>query len=129
MTGGHDPLNRGAMVWDSGSWDTDLLHEFQRLVAFRKATPAVRRGSYHAVYAHENVYGYLRQLGDETVLVVLNVSRGTRRVDVCMESFLPDGTILKEAWGTDAIRVEQSTLRDLRLNPRSGRVFTRATMP
>jgi neopullulanase len=129
MTGGHDPLNRGAMIWDSAFWDTDLLHEFQRLVAFRKATPAVRRGSYHAIYAHENVYGYLRQLGEETVLVVLNVSRVTRRVDLCVESHLPDGTILKEAWGTDAIRVEQSTLRDTRLNPRSGRVFTRATMP
>ena len=45
MAGGHDPANRGAFPWQKPeTWDTDLLHEFQRLIALRRARPALRRG-------------------------------------------------------------------------------------
>ena len=40
MTGGHDPANRGAFPWHrTDTWDTDLLHEFQRLIALRRRGP------------------------------------------------------------------------------------------
>ena len=43
MAGGHDPANRAAFPWhDTDSWDRPLLHEFQRLIALRKAHPALR---------------------------------------------------------------------------------------
>ena len=36
MTGGHDPANRGAFPWHQHeTWDTELLHDFQRFIALR----------------------------------------------------------------------------------------------
>ncbi len=38
MAGGHDPANRGAFPWhQTDTWNNDLLHEFQRLIALRRA--------------------------------------------------------------------------------------------
>ena len=42
MTGGHDPANRGAFPWhQTESWNTELLHEFQRLIALRRAAAVI----------------------------------------------------------------------------------------
>ena len=41
LMGGQDPACRAAFPWDSADWDTDLLHEVQRLIALRKAERGV----------------------------------------------------------------------------------------
>src|SRR5438067_9969710 len=69
LPGGHDPFNRAAFPWDSAAWDTGLLHEFQRLIALRRGSPALRRGSYTSLYAGDDVHVHLRRLGDESVVV------------------------------------------------------------
>jgi neopullulanase len=123
LVGGHDPLNRGAFPWESSAWDTGLLHEFQRLIALRKARPALRRGSYTCLYAEGDVHVHLRRLGDEAVVVALNTARSTRRVDIPVGETLEPGTVLDEVWAHESVRVEAGKLRDVRLDPRSGRVF------
>ena len=76
MAGGHDPANRGAFPWHKPeTWDTDLLHEFQRLIALRRPRPALRRGSFRFLHAQDEVIAYVRQLGDETVVVAINAAR------------------------------------------------------
>jgi neopullulanase len=124
MVGGHDPANRGAFPWqDPKSWNTDLLHEFQRLIALRRARPALRRGSYKILHAEGDVFVHARKLGDEVVVCGFNVGTGTRRIDLSAESLLPDGGILENAWGHEACKVERGTIRNLELPPRSGRIW------
>ena len=123
LAGGHDPLNRGAFPWNSAAWDMDLLHDFQRLIALRKARPALRRGSYETLHARNDVHAHLRQLGDESVVVALNASTSTRRIDLPLKGRVPEGTTLEEAWTRESARVEGGMLRDVHLAPRSGRVF------
>ncbi len=124
MAGGHDPANRGAFPWHQPeTWDRDLLHEFQRLIALRRARPALRRGSFRFVHAREEVIAYVRQLGDETVVVALNAARMPRRVDLEFAGVLPDGTRLEQAWSHRTIAVEQGMLRGIELAPRSGLVL------
>ena len=127
MPGGHDPFNRAAFPWDSASWDMSLLHEFQRLIALRKARPALRRGSYKMLLAENGVHVHSRHLEGETVVVALNTSRETRRVSFRVADDLPDETVLQDAWGSDFHKAEAGSIHDLTLAPRSGRIF--ATIP
>src|SRR5205085_1072904 len=106
LAGGHDPANRGAFPWDDTTWDRNLLHDIQRWIAFRKAHPSLRRGSYTPLLARDGVHAHLRQLGDESVVVVLNTSTETRRVDIPLLGLLPEGSGLDEAWAHDATRSE-----------------------
>ncbi|MBV8610635.1 MAG: glycoside hydrolase family 13 protein, partial [Singulisphaera sp.] len=92
MRGGHDPANRGAFPWySSETWDNRLLHDFQRLIALRNSRPALRRGSFRVLHAQDDVLVHARQLGNETVVVALNTSASSKRVDVPLEGLLFDG--------------------------------------
>jgi hypothetical protein len=105
-----------------------LLHDFQRMIALRKARPALRRGSYWTLLARDDVYAFVRQLGGETVVVALNAATGTRRVDLPVEGLLADGAGLDEVWTHESVRSEGGRLRGIELAPRSGRVFA-TTLP
>jgi neopullulanase len=123
LTGGHDPLNRAAMPWADDMWDLGLLHEFQKLIALRKGNAALRRGTYRTLYARDDVHVHARELAGETVIVAINAGRDTRRVDIPAAISLGEGDVLEEAWTHAAVRVDHGMLRDVRLDPRSGRVF------
>jgi neopullulanase len=128
MAGGHDPFNRGAFPWYDGSrWDRDLLHFFQRAIALRRSSPALRRGDYRCLHARGMTHVHLRRLGAESVVVALNAGRGTARVDVPID--LPDGTVFSEVWAQDGLKVEGGHFRSVQLAPRSGRVFRSASAP
>ena len=130
MAGGHDPANRAAFPWHApDSWDRDLLHDFQRMIALRKARPALRRGTFSPIYAAKDVYAFVRQLGRESVVVALNTSTATRRVDLPVSGLLADATGLDEAWSRDSLAVEGGMLRGVELAPRSGRVFATPDLP
>ena len=125
LAGGHDPANRGAFPWhQTDSWNTELLHEFQRLIALRHARPSLRRGSVQFLWASGSVVSYARQLGGETTIIVLNAGHQTRRLDLPVGNLLGEGTVLSECWSHDLIRVERAKLHDLNVRPRTGRVFT-----
>ena len=124
MTGGHDPANRGAFPWDKGeTWDRDLLHDFQRYIALRKARPALRRGTFTRLHAEDDVFAFARQLEGETVVVALNTSKATRRVDLPLLGLVDDGAVLDEVWAHASARAEGGSFRGVELAPRSGRVF------
>jgi neopullulanase len=124
MSGGRDPANRGAFPWHkTDTWDTDLLHRFQRLIALRQQRPALRCGSFQFLWAQDAVVAVCRQLGDDTVITLFNASRDSRRLDLPVGDVLPDGTVLAECWTESVSAVEQSTLHDLNIAPRSARIF------
>ena len=58
-----------------------ILNLYRRLLAYRKATPALRRGSYQAIDGvPEDCCVYLRQADGQRILVALNFSAEERRV-------------------------------------------------
>ncbi len=126
LTGGHDPLNRAAFPWQNSAWDLTLLHEFQRLIALRKAHAALRRGAFTILHAEQDVFAYARQLGEETFVIALNPSKQTRWVDIAVKGLLADGAGLDEVGKqTSSLVCEAGALRGLELAPRSGRVFAK----
>ena len=128
MAGGHDPDNRRAFPWnDRDSWDHDLLHETQRLIALRNQHPALRRGSFTFLLADGDVAAYLRQLDGSSIIVVINAGRTTRHVDLPVSGHLDDGLECAEAWSHVTVRVENGQIGTLDLPPRSGRVFVSKT--
>jgi cyclomaltodextrinase / maltogenic alpha-amylase / neopullulanase len=128
MTGGRDPDNRRAFPWDrTDAWDTDLLHDFQKMVALRKASPALRRGSFSFLYASGDASAFLRQLGDESVVVALNTGKKAVRIDIPTSDSLVEGTVLDQVWSRKRVRIEGGLLRQVELAPRSGRVFANGT--
>jgi neopullulanase len=128
MSGGRDPANRGAFPWHKpDTWDRDLLHEFQRLIALRRRRPALLRGSFHFLWASHGVIAVARQLHNEAIVAIFNASRETRRIDLPLANLVADGTVLAECWSHDTARVEQGMLRSLDVAARSSRVF--ATTP
>lgn len=72
---------RAPMFWQEGFQDRRLLQHYRRLCALRQAHPALRRGAFAAVPLAfdmdgsadaQQVGAYLRWLGDDRLLVVVN---------------------------------------------------------
>ena len=97
------------------------------MIALRHAHPALRRGSYESLFARKDVHVHLRQHDGDSVVVALNASRQTRRVDIPVRDHLADGAVLPEVWSSGSARVESGTIHHLELAPRSGRVFATPT--
>jgi maltose alpha-D-glucosyltransferase / alpha-amylase len=75
-----------------------LLSWMRRIVQVRKSTPVFGRGSMKFLYpANHRVLAYLRQLGNETVLVVNNLSASAQAVELDLSQF--KGNILVEMFG------------------------------
>ena len=123
MRGGLDPAMRRAMIWDEAQWNHELRDFFKRCIALRNAHPALRRGSYHTLFANGGVYAFARRLDAETVVVALNVRREERVVDVPAADLLQSGAILRDVWGETTFAVANGAVRALRLAPRSGIVL------
>lgn len=123
LAGAHDPANRGAFPWDQASWDSALLQEFQRLIALRKSRTSLRRGDYRSLLARDMVHVHSRALDQDVVIVAINASRQTKVVDIPVAGLLAEGAVLSEAWAKTVVKVHDGQIRQVRLSPRSGRVF------
>ncbi len=76
LTGGRDPDCRRTMPWDQiglGERKATLDH-YKKVTALRHARPALTLGSYQTVLASGQTLAYLREHGDERLLVALNNS-------------------------------------------------------
>jgi cyclomaltodextrinase len=93
------------------------------VIALRRQRPALRRGSFHFLWAADGVIAVARQLYDETIVAIFNASRETRRLELPLAGLVADETILAECWAHNSFRVEQGMLRRLELAPRSARMF------
>ncbi|MBV8126152.1 MAG: DUF3459 domain-containing protein, partial [Planctomycetaceae bacterium] len=54
--------------------DSMFLKDVKALIALRKREPALRRGNFVEVFSRDATYAFLRTLGDDRILVVLNGS-------------------------------------------------------
>jgi alpha-glucosidase len=63
---------KGINVADQRDDPRSMLSLYRRLIWYRKGSPALRHGNYLALDAPEGLWAYLRRVGDERLLVVLN---------------------------------------------------------
>ena len=69
------------MIWGPEQ-DQDLIAYFTALIALRKGSHALRRGSRKTLHVDDDVLIYSREAGDETLLVALNLSERAREIVV-----------------------------------------------
>jgi alpha-glucosidase len=73
----HREVNAERQLGDRAS----ILTLYRRLLAYRKASTALRCGTYQAIEgAPQDCFVYLRQAGDQRVLIVLNFSDRDQRL-------------------------------------------------
>ncbi|MHC1739944.1 MAG: alpha-glucosidase [Anaerolineaceae bacterium] len=66
--------------------ETSLFHFYKRLLAIRKSTPALQRGSFIPLtYDPRRLLAYLRQDAEQTVLIVLNFGKRKVRLATGMQ--------------------------------------------
>ena len=125
LRGGRDPDCRRAMPWDPAGWDADLLNFFQKVIAVRRAHPALRRGDYVRLTADSalGVYAFLRQAGGERIAVVLNTRDAPYPVDAPLGGHVADGTTLRGLLRGQEYVVREGRLRGPALPPRGGAIL------
>lgn len=119
MEGGADPDNRRTMIWDSQRWDTSLRSFYQRLIALRKESPALRYGGYQQIIAEGGLFAFLREAPEQTLLIIAN--RDTVEWSVMLPvryAGLADGTVLVDQL-SDASFVVRDGAVDLGVLPRA----------
>ncbi|HWG85243.1 MAG TPA: maltodextrin glucosidase [Deinococcales bacterium] len=72
LEGGQDPDCRRTMPWEEDSWDAGLRGLYRWLIQLRRSSPALQRGGWGTVHASGDCIAYLRRLGRERVLAVVN---------------------------------------------------------
>lgn len=79
-------------------FDHSLLAWMKRLIKIRKSTAVFGRGSIQFLYpANHRVLAYVRKLGNETILVVNNLSSSAQAVELDLKAY--KGSILVEMFG------------------------------
>ncbi len=121
LEGGADPDCRRSFPWDESSWDHVLRDHVRRLAALRHAHPALRRGSFRALLAANDVAAWAREDGrGDVVVAAFNVSREDRRVDLPLGGV---GPLLLDAVTGEELPVTDGELRGLVLPPCAGRAL------
>jgi len=79
-------------------FDHSLLSWTKQLIRVRKSSPVLGRGSIEFLYpANHRVLAYLRKLGNETVLIVNNLSSKAQALELDLKAYR--GNILVEMFG------------------------------
>jgi cyclomaltodextrinase len=83
MEGRADPDCRRAFPWDRSSWDADLRGFVRRVIALRRAHPALRAaGSFRTVAARGMTHVHLRGGGGELFVVAINAGEAADRIEL-----------------------------------------------
>jgi len=91
VTGAEDPFNRATYPWADrgGTPDLQLLAEFKRLIAMRKAFPVLRRGAlFAALHVDDHLIVLARQDGDTWAITATNNASTPKTVTVALPAGL-----------------------------------------
>lgn len=75
---------RNCFPWDQRNWDIDLFNFYQKLIALRKESQVLARGSFQILYWDEDLIIYQRLLAGERI--VLTANRGEKREALVIRS-------------------------------------------
>ena len=112
------------MVW--GNKNPDMVNHVKKLTAIRKNNVALRRGKQLEMWQDDQIYSYLRTVGDPNteVITVLNNSdqQQTRTIQIRNESQMANGTTLRNLLGNDNVTVNNKTI-NVTIGPKEAKVF------
>jgi glycosidase len=121
-----DPDTRRTMLWDRPeTWDMQALALHKRLIAMRRAHPALRTGAYRRLYSDADVYAFARADDAEALLVAVNVAEAPRSVVVPIGELFVEGTRLRAIYGDGEAEVVGDAAR-VELPARDGIAFERS---
>lgn len=112
LDGAGDPDNRRCMPWDENDWDKDMLAYFQKIIAIRKESDAMKNGGFKVLLAEGDVIAFARESSKQTMIVL--GSRGDNLEDVAIDVTqigCEDGSSF-----TDLIGNQQFSVSDGNLN-------------
>lgn len=110
LPGGRDPDNRRTMNWDELTWDQELLGDWSRLVALRKESEALGRGSIQNLYCQGHTLAFLRETREERCLVVARRASDDCRAIPTWPAAIPDGLNFREFFSGAQARTENGQL-------------------
>ncbi|MFO7623596.1 MAG: alpha-amylase family glycosyl hydrolase, partial [Anaerolineales bacterium] len=89
---------RDPMPWDRQVWDLELFDFYNKLVALRRRSAALREGGFQVLLVEENLLAYLRDAEQELVIVVGNRGPGVRLAGELLvkHGAVPDGLTFSE---------------------------------
>jgi cyclomaltodextrinase len=114
---------RAAFPWDRSQWDTSLHDYFKACIALRKTYPALREGEFRTLFARDQTYAFMRHLGAETLVVVLNNGQNAWSLDIPLEENLPQKTKIQTLLGQGNPQIDANCIIGLKLPGRSGIVL------
>ncbi|MEM7737901.1 MAG: alpha-amylase family glycosyl hydrolase, partial [Deinococcota bacterium] len=110
LAGRHDPDCRQSMPWDDKYiWNQSLLEYTKRLVQLRHEEPALRRGSYHTLYAADGVYIYARVFDERCLLGTINVNHDPVTLELVVDAGVPLGDY-QDVFSGSTLTLTQNTL-------------------
>jgi cyclomaltodextrinase len=115
---------RRTFPWDRPElWRSEVLDYHRELIALRRAHKPLRRGTFHGLYADNDVIVFARRFSGEVVVVAVNSGETTQRVVIPVGELYLSGNSVEllyprgadAAWGefdgqSAAGRVERDTL-------------------
>lgn len=72
MEGGGDPDCRRTMDWNEANWDRELFDYYRKLIAIRRNSEALRKGSFRWISEEDDIIAFERRTDAERVLVLIN---------------------------------------------------------
>ncbi|MDW8396081.1 MAG: glycoside hydrolase family 13 protein [Anaerolineae bacterium] len=122
MCGAKDPDCRRAFNWDASTWNHPLREYYKQAIALRKAYRALRDGDFRVIYADAQVVAYLRERGDERLVVLLNAGHTAAQLDLPLD--VPAVARGTAVFGSAQVYpVQQGRLLGVRADPRTGLVI------
>lgn len=99
MEGGADPDNRRGMRWDLATSSNPMLAYYKRLIAIRKASPALQSGEPEVLLTDDTAgtLAYSRTFGDDAAVVALNRSDISREIILTLPEALRRSGSVTEA--------------------------------
>ena len=95
-----------------------MLSLYRRLIAERRASPPLRRGTYRTLAAPKDVFAYARELDSERRVVLLNFADRAVRVPIAKLGIPADG--LRIQLSTDPERASDGVGKTIELAPEEG---------
>jgi glycosidase len=120
ISGGNDPDNRRAFLWDEAAWDVDQRDFFKRCIEIRKSHIALRTGKFDILHAEQDVVVYIRYTEDEKFVMAINRDENHWIGDVDLHQHLMDGKKLHDLLSSGEFPVEAGKISQLKLAPKSG---------
>jgi cyclomaltodextrinase len=115
--------SRAAFSWKIGDWDASLHDFFKSCIALRKTYPALRYGEFLTLFAQDQVYAYMRRIGNEILIVALNNGPGSWQMDISLGESSFSGLHSHTLLGTGQAQIEGSRITGMTVAPRSGSVL------